>query len=150
MEHGVILRFVAARYTTAWGAVLSSLYPQLGRDEAAAAVISLRGSLHGNPWLEKVSKQLLEQPTCSLRINRKSNFGLDVTVQGIAGCQRGKTQDKTVKSKHYYQNMLGKEINALGRAMQQVFRKKEPLHPCWTRAQSGAWEGVPSLATAGG
>jgi hypothetical protein len=78
----VVLRYVKSNYTSILGAILTD-YPNLGRDQAAAAVIGLRSMAAGNAWLEKQSEALAGQERARLRINRKSKFGCTVTTEGV-------------------------------------------------------------------
>ena len=74
LEAGVPLRYVPPKYSSLLGALLSVRWPMLGRDQAAAAVISLRASATGNPWLEMACAQAAKAERLRLRLNRKGHL----------------------------------------------------------------------------
>jgi len=80
LEAGVPLRYVPPKYSSLLGALLSVRWPMLGRDQAAAAVMSLRASATGNPWLEMACAQAAKAERLRLRLNRKGQFGHTLTV----------------------------------------------------------------------
>ena len=83
LETGVPFRYVPPKYSSLVGAVLSSRWPQLGRDQAAAAVLSLRASEKGNLWLEAACEQAVLAERTSLRLNAKGLCGHTVTVEHV-------------------------------------------------------------------
>ena len=96
MEHGVVLRYVKSNYTSILGAVLTS-YPNLGRDQAAAAVIGLRALDEGNAWLEQQCQSVgcaragpvADQPEEQIWLHGNYRWGLDrPPVEGES--QRGR------------------------------------------------------------
>jgi IS605 OrfB family transposase len=145
MEHGVILRYVKPQHTSLLGAVLED-YPNLGRDQAAAAIIGLRGLEEGNQWLEKRCQELLTRERSRLRINRKSKFGCTVMIAG--GLIDRQLEDKSVVTQaptldksataHRFQTRAGRAINDLSKAMGSLFYQEERLPNCWKRS-GGQW-----------
>ena len=126
-------------------------YLGLGRDEAAAAVIGLRGLEDGNAWLEQRCKELIEQEQVKLRMNRKNNFGCTVTIDGreinrqVGGNPRDRLTDV-----HWFQNRTGRGISDLSKAMGAYLhdpnkgtgkgkrkRKSKRMPTCWKRSDPG-------------
>ena len=150
MEHGVVLRYVKSNFTSLLGAVLTS-YPNLGRDQAAAAVIGLRAMEDGNAWLEKQCQALAEQENAQLRINRKSKFGCTVTTDGVLidrqleGSPKGDglSLDRETDT-HRFQNRAGRAISGLSKAMGSFFYNKEWVPTRWKGSglQTGPWHPV--------
>jgi IS605 OrfB family transposase len=140
MEQGVILRYVKSGYTSLLGAVLAS-YPNLGRDQAAAAVIGLRASEEGNAWLEKQCKILATQEGTKLRINRKRKFGCTVTTEGAMmdrqledqPAKEGSSLDRATDV-HRFQRCAGRAISDLSKAMGAHLYKEKVLPLCWKRS----------------
>ncbi len=81
LEAGVPLRYVPAKYSSLLGALLSAKWPQLGRDQAAAAIVALRASEAGNSWLERACQAAAKAEKVSLRLNRKGQFGHTLVVE---------------------------------------------------------------------
>ncbi len=147
MKQGVILRYVKSDYTSLLGAVLTS-YPNLGRDQAAAAVIGLRASEEGNAWLEKQSQILATQERTRLRINRKRTFGCTVTIEGVTMDRQLEDQadpslDRSADV-HRFQRCAGRAISALSKAMGAHLYKEKALPLCWKRSglKSDPWHPV--------
>ncbi len=140
MEQGVVLRYAKSNYTSLLGAVLTS-YPNLGRDQAAAAVIGLRGLEEGNAWLEQQCKILATKERTKLRINRKRKFGCTVTTEGVMMDRQLKDQpakgdsslDKSADV-HRFQRCAGRAINDLSKAMGAHLYKEKVLPVCWKRS----------------
>ena len=140
MEHGVVLRYVKSNYTSILGAVLTS-YPNLGRDQAAAAVIGLRALDEGNAWLEQQCKVLAAQERARLRINRKSKFGCTVTIDGVLIDRQlkesprggGPSLDRSADP-HWFQNRAGRAISDLSKAMGAHLYTEKALPVCWKRS----------------
>ena len=141
MEQGVVLRYVKSNHTSLLGAILTD-YPNLGRDQAAAAVIGLRASEAGNAWLEKQSQKILVQERSRLRINRKRQFGCTVMI-GKVWIDR-QLQDHPEKAPaldrsadvHRFQTAAGRAINDLSKAMGALFQKNKRIPGCWERSGS--------------
>jgi len=150
MEHGVVLRYVKSNYTSILGAVLTD-YPNLGRDQAAAAVIGLRALDEGNAWLEQQCKVLAARERARLRINRKSKFGCTVTIDGVLIDRQlkespiggGPSLDRTADS-HWFQNRAGRAISDLSKAMGAHLYMEKALPVCWKRSgpATGPWHPV--------
>ena len=83
-EAGVPLRYVPPKYSSLLGALLSAKWPQLGRDQAAGAILALRASETGNPWLERACEQATKAERVSFRLNRKGQFGHTLVVEASA------------------------------------------------------------------
>jgi len=140
MEQGVVLRYVKSNYTSLLGAVLTS-YPNLGRDQAAAAIIGLRASEEGNAWLEKQCRILATQERTKLRINRKRKFGCTVTTEGVMmdrqlkdqPARGGSSLDRPADA-HRFQRCAGRAINDLSKAMGAHLYKEKVLPVCWKRS----------------
>ena len=81
LELGVPLRYVPPKYSSLLGALLSARWPQLGRDPAAGAVLALRASEVGNPWLEHACEQAVKAKQISLRLNAKGSYGHTLVVE---------------------------------------------------------------------
>jgi IS605 OrfB family transposase len=81
LELGVPLRYVPPKYSSLLGALLSARWPQLGRDQAAGAVLALRASEVGNPWLEGACEQAAKAQQISLRLNAKGRYGHTLVVE---------------------------------------------------------------------
>ena len=77
---GVPLRYVPPKYSSLLGALISAKWTELGRDQAASAVIALRASEAGNPWLETACEQAVKAERVSLRLNAKGKFGHTLVV----------------------------------------------------------------------
>ena len=143
MEQGVVLRYVKSNYTSLLGAVLTS-YPNLGRDQAAAAIIGLRGSEDGNAWLEKHCKILATQEGIRLRVNRKRKFGCTVTTEGVMmdrqlenrPAKGGSSLDRSADV-HRFQSCAGRAISDLSKAMGAHLHKEKVLPICWKRSGLG-------------
>ena len=73
LAHGVVLRYVKSNYTSILGAVLTA-YPNLGRDQAAAAVIGLRAMEEGNAWLEQQCQALAARRTSGCGSTGRANL----------------------------------------------------------------------------
>lgn len=145
MEHGVVLRYVKSHYTSILGAILTD-YPNLGRDQAAAAVIGLRALEAGNAWLEKKSREIAVQARARLRINRKGQFGCTVTTDGVLIDRQTEASpplDRETDT-HWFQNRVAREISGLGKAMGAYLRREEWLPVCWRRSgpESDPWHPV--------
>ncbi len=145
MKHGVVLRYVKSQYTSTLGAVLTD-YPNLGRDQAAAAVIGLRGLEAGNSWLERQSREIAEQERSRLRINRKGQFGCTVTTDGVLIDRQSEASpplDRETDT-HWFQNRVAREISGLSKAMGTHFFKRKVLPVCWKRSgpKSDPWHPV--------
>jgi IS605 OrfB family transposase len=140
IEQGVVLRYVRSNYTSILGAVLTA-YPNLGRDQAAAAVIGLRALEEGNTWLEQQCKLLSAQESTRLRINRKSKFGCTVTTDGVLIDRQlkvsptggGSSLDR-LTDPHRFQNRAGRAISGLSKAMGAHLYKEKALPVCWKRS----------------
>jgi IS605 OrfB family transposase len=146
MEHGVLLRYVKSRYTSILGAILTD-YPNLGRDQAAAAIIGLRALEAGNAWLERKSQELGKQERARLRINRKGQFGCTVTTDGVLiERQSEATPLDRETDTHWFQNRVAREISGLGKALGNFFYQKEWLPTRWRRSgpESDPWHPVVS------
>ena len=147
MEQGVILRYVKSNDTSLLGAVLTG-YPNLGRDQAAAAVIGLRASEEGNAWLEKQSKILATQERTKLRLNRKRKFGCTVTTEGIMMDRQLEDQADSSLDRsadvHRFQRCAGRAISALSKAMGAHLYKEKVLPLCWKRSglETDPWHPV--------
>jgi IS605 OrfB family transposase len=143
LERGVVLRYVKSNYTSLLGAVLTS-YPNLGRDQAAAAIIGLRASEGGNAWLEKQCKILATQERTRLRINRKRKFGCTVTTEGVMTDRQlenrpangGSPLDRSADV-HRFQSCAGRAISDLSKAMGAHLYKEKVLPVCWKRSGMG-------------
>jgi IS605 OrfB family transposase len=155
LEQGVVLRYVKSHYTSLLGAILD---PNLGRDQAAAAVIGLRALEAGNAWLEQESRKLSAQGRTRLRINRKSKFGCSVVVMGSLIDRQSEAQPlKDRKTDvHYCQRRAARAISDLSKAMGAHFYIKKAIPTCWKRSSqtSDSWHPVvpqdapaPSLRT---
>jgi hypothetical protein len=151
LEHGVILRYVKSNYTSLLGAVLTD-YPNLGRDQAAGAVIGLRATEAGNAWLERQCRQIGEQARARLRINRKSKFGCTVSTDGALikrqlenspPCGDGPSMDRETDT-HWFQNRAGRAISDLSKAMGSFLYKEEWLPTRWKRSglSTDPWHAV--------
>jgi IS605 OrfB family transposase len=81
LELGVPLRYVPPKYSSLLGALMSARWPQLGRDQAAGAVLALRASEIGNPWLEHACEQAAKAERISLRLNAKGRYGHTLVVE---------------------------------------------------------------------
>ena len=145
MEHGVVLRYVKPQHSSLLGAIVGD-YPNLGRDQAAAAVIGLRGMEDGNQWLEKCCKELLTQERSRLRINRKSKFGCTVMIEGSlidrqledqSTSKQAPSLDKSATA-HRFQTVADRAINDLSKAMGALFYQEERIPYCWKRS-GGQW-----------
>jgi IS605 OrfB family transposase len=147
MEQGVILRYVKSNGTSLLGAVLTG-YPNLGRDQAAAAVIGLRASEEGNAWLEKQSKILATQERTKLRLNRKRKFGCTVTTEGIMMDRQLEDQADSSLDRsadvHRFQRCAGRAISALSKAMGAHLYKEKVLPLRWKRSglETDPWHPV--------
>ena len=75
------LGYVPPKYSSLLGALLSARWPQLGRDQAAGAVLALRASEVGNPWLEHACEQAAKAERISLRLNAKGRYGHTLVVE---------------------------------------------------------------------
>jgi hypothetical protein len=73
LELGVPLRYVPPKYSSLLGALL--------RDQAAGAVLALRASEVGNPWLEGACEQAAKAQQISLRLNAKGRYGHTLVVE---------------------------------------------------------------------
>jgi IS605 OrfB family transposase len=134
MELGVVLRYVKSNYTSVLGAVLTD-YPNLGRDEAAAAIIGLRAMEAGNAWLEQWCHGLAAQERARLRINRKSKFGCTVTIDGVMiDRQLEATSLDRETDTHWFQNRVAREISGLSKAMGVFSYTRKWLPTCWKRS----------------
>ncbi len=135
LEHGVVLRYVKSHYTSILGAVLTD-YPNLGRDQAAAAVIGLRALEAGNAWLESQSRELAAQERARLRINRKGQFGCTVTTDGVLLDRQSEAMPPLDRKTdpHWFQNRAAREISGLAKAMAAHLYKKKELPLCWRRS----------------
>lgn len=145
MEQGVVLRYVKSHYTSLLGAILTD-YPNLGRDQAAAAVIGLRALEAGNVWLERKSRELAAQERARLRINRKGQFGCTVTTDGVLLDRQSEASpplDRETDT-HWFQNRVAREISGLAKAMGAFFYQKEWLPLRWRRSgpESDPWHPV--------
>ena len=142
LEQGVVLRYVKSNYTSILGAVLTA-YPNLGRDQGAAAVIGLRAMEDGNAWLEKQCQALAAQERARLRINRKSKFGCTVTTDGVlierqleeSPAGDGLPLDREADT-HWFQNQAGRAISDLSKAMGAYLFREKRLPVCWKRSGS--------------
>jgi IS605 OrfB family transposase len=141
-EHGVVLRYVRPHGTSVLGAVLSE-HPNLGRDEAAGAVIGLRGYDEGNQWLERRCEELLSREDVRLRVNRKGKFGCTVSIDGalVPG------QLDTGTGVHRFQNCAVRAIQSLSTAMAHFHYTEEwvPTRWKWARppdSDKDAWHAV--------
>ena len=153
-EHGVVLRYVKSNYTSLLGAVLSD-YPNLGRDQAAGAIIGLRGMEAGNAWLEEQCQSLAVEQRTRLRINRKRKFGCTVTIDGVLIARQLKalpSEDRGADV-HQFQNRAGRAISELSTAMGAHFYNRGVLPVCWKETSSG-WIGrqaaIPAVKPATG
>jgi IS605 OrfB family transposase len=154
MEQGVVLRYVKSNYTSILGAVLTD-YPNLGRDQAAAAVIGLRAMEEGNAWLESQCKALAQQERTRLRINRKSKFGCTVTTDGVwidrqlegSPTGDGLALDRETDT-HWFQNRAGRAISGLSKAMGSFSYKEKPIPTRWKGSGqvTGPWHPVVPVA----
>jgi len=136
-EHGVVLRYVKSNYTSLLGAVLSD-YPNLGRDQAAGAIIGLRGMEAGNQWLEARCQALAVEERARLRINRKGGFGCTVTIDGVLIARQLKdTSMDRGAGVHQFQNRAGRAISELSKAMGAHLYRREVLPICWKETDSG-------------
>jgi hypothetical protein len=130
------------------GASLRTGYPNLGRDQAAAAVIGLRASEEGNAWLEKQSKILATQERTKLRLNRKRKFGCTVTTEGIMMDRQLEDQADSSLDRsadvHRFQRCAGRAISALSKAMGAHLYKEKVLPLCWKRSglETDPWHPV--------
>jgi IS605 OrfB family transposase len=88
LEAGVPLRYVKPEYSSLLGAVLCVRWPALGRDQAAGAVLALRASEEGNPWLEKTCERTALASPVSLRLNAKGRFGHTLAICGATVAAR--------------------------------------------------------------
>jgi len=80
LEAGVPLRYVPPKYSSLLGALISVKWPQLGRDQAAGAVLALRASEAGNQWLELACEQAAKAEQVSFRLNAKGKYGHTLLV----------------------------------------------------------------------
>jgi len=111
-----------------------SSYPNLGRDEAAAAIIGLRGTEKGNVWLEKRCQALAKEEKARLRINRKNHFGCTVTTDGVLIDRQleqspqgaGLPLDRKTNT-HRFQNCAGRAISDLSKAMGVSLYREQTL-----------------------
>lgn len=143
LEHGVVLRYVKSNYTSILGAILTD-YPNLGRDQAAAAVIGLRALEEGNAWLEQQARYIAEQEVVRLRINRKGKFGCSVTAMGSLSdrqSEAGPSKDRETDP-HWFQNRAARVISDLSKAMGAFQYKKEWLPIRWERSDASPWHPV--------
>ncbi len=144
-EHGVVLRYVKSHYTSILGAILTD-YPNLGRDQAAAAVIGLRALENGNAWLEKHSREIAVQERARLRINRKGQFGCTVTTDGVLIDRQSEASPPMDRETgtHWFQNRVARSINDLGKAMASFLYKEKRLPICWRRSgpETDPWHPV--------
>ena len=147
MEEGVILRYVNPSYTSLLGAVLTE-YPNLGRDEAAAAVIALRATEEGNAWLEARCAELAKAERCKIRINRKSQFGCTVQVDGglIPRQSEHGAQKYRGTAAHTRQNLAGRAISELSKAMGGYLYQRGVVPVCWKGSVDG-WSTAPPNTT---
>ncbi len=147
MKMGVVLRYVKPNYTSILGAILAD-YARVGRDEAAAAIIGLRGLEDGNIWLEAYCKELEHQEWVKLRINRKNKFGCTVTTDGISINRQegeiphvGKDSQDRKADVHWFQNRTGRGISDLSKAMGAYLyehnHKGMRMPTCWKRSDPG-------------
>jgi IS605 OrfB family transposase len=81
LELGVPLRYVPPKYSSLLGALLSARWPQLGREQAAGAILALRASETGNPWLEQACEHAAKAEKISLRLNAKGRYGHTLVVE---------------------------------------------------------------------
>jgi len=81
LELGVPFRYVPPKYSSLLGALLSARWPELGRDQAAGAVLALRASETGNPWLETACEAAVKADRISLRLNAKGKYGHTLVVE---------------------------------------------------------------------
>ena len=81
LELGVPFRYVPPKYSSLLGALLSARWPELGRDQAAGAVLALRASETGNPWLEMACEAAVKADRISLRLNAKGKYGHTLVVE---------------------------------------------------------------------
>jgi IS605 OrfB family transposase len=140
MEQGVVLRYVKSNYTSLLGAVLTS-YPNLGRDQAAAAIIGLRALDEGNAWLEKQCRILATREGTRLRINRKRKFGCTVNTEGVmmdrqledCPAKGGASLDRSADV-HRFQRCAGRAISDLSKAMGAYLHRKKVVSLCWKRS----------------
>jgi IS605 OrfB family transposase len=136
-ELGVVLRYVKSNHTSNLAAILGD-YPNLGRDEGAAAVIGLRGTEAGNPWLEKRALEIIQrQLPVTLRINRKRRFGRKIVV--VDGLVERQSEQKALEDSktdvHRNQMIVGRAINDLSKALGVHWAKAHCLPPCWKRSR---------------
>jgi hypothetical protein len=143
MEQGVVLRYVKSNYTSILGGVLTD-YPNLGRDQAAAAVIGLRAMEAGNAWLEVKCQTLAAQEKSRLRINRKSKFGCTVTTDGVLIDRQSEavTPLDRKADTHWFQNRVARTISDLSKAMGAHLYKEKWLPTRWKRSDSDPWHPV--------
>jgi hypothetical protein len=153
-EHGVVLRYVKSHYTSFLGAVLPD-YPNLGRDQAAGAIIALRGLEAGNAWLEARCAALAVEERTRLRINRKRKFGCTVTIEGVLIARQSKAMPSEDRAAdvHQFQNRAGRALSELSTAMGKHLYNRGGLPICWKETNSG-WIGrsaaIPAVKTATG
>lgn len=145
LEHGVVLRYVKSHYTSILGAILTD-YPNLGRDQAAAAVIGLRALEAGNAWLEGKSRAIAAQERARWRINRKGHFGCTVTTDGVLIDRQSEAESPLDRKAdtHWFQNRVAREISGLAKAMAVHLYKKKELPLCWRRSgpETDPWHPV--------
>lgn len=139
LEAGVPLRYVPPKYSSLLGALLSSKWPKLGRDQAAGAILALRASETGNPWLERACEQAAKAERVSLRLNRKAKFGHTLVVEASSPppAPNGNPGRQMDRPRFPVEPALQWQV-ACGRKVSDALSTLTALRAAWLRAQRRA------------
>ena len=124
---GVEVRFVNAANTSMLGNLIATLFPKLGRDTAASAVIGLRGTKEGNSVLAELCRRFLMQKRVAIRINCKKKCGQHIRVvnsiprlahigSGNATTEAGKLTDNQI------QKYVGGLVSGISKSLSRLYR----------------------------
>jgi len=127
--HGVEVRYVNAANTSLLGNLIATLYPELGRDTAAGAVIGLRGTKEGNTVLAELCRRFLLQKKVVIRINCKGKCGQHIRVvnsslgQTHTGSGNTATEVGTLTD-NQIQKYVGGLISGISKSLSRQWRSK--------------------------
>ena len=127
--HGVEVRYINAANTSLLGNLIATLYPELGRDTAAGAVIGLRGTKEGNTVLAELCRRFLMQKKVAIRINCKGKCGQHIRVVnsslGRAHTRSGNTATGVgTLTDNQIQKYVGGLISGISKALSWQWKSK--------------------------